>query len=391
MDATPARRPQTQAVISENRMTGEISMLPSLIAPYGKKVLFVTGARSFESLPHIHSILEKFSNASVAIEFYKIPHEPTPALIDEAVRNFTTFAPDTIVAIGGGSVLDAGKAISAMLPVSEPVKNFLEGVGSKAHPGKKIPFLAVPTTAGTGSEATKNAVLSEVGDHGFKRSLRHDNFVPNIALIDPSLTSTCPPSITASSGMDAFTQLLESYVSTNANPITDALALHGLQKIAHSLLNVYHDGGNLSARSDMALAAYLSGLTLANAGLGLVHGFASSVGGLYEIPHGVVCSSLMFACNKLTVDKLRKENNIAALMKYATVGKIFNSHTDKPDAYYIDALIDLLANYIQQMNIPRLSIPVSAFAGIVALTDNKNNPAVLNHDEMLQILSMVSK
>ena len=321
---------------------GKISILPSLIKSFGRKILLITGARSFDS-SFGPKLLDQLESNDISLKRYTIDKEPTPSMIDLCIREFYSFKPDVVVAIGGGSVLDAGKAIAAMLPLNLPVKDYLEGVGRKTHPGIKIPFIAAPTTSGTGSEATKNAVLSETGEGGYKKSLRHNNFVPNAAIIDPELTLSCSRSTTASSGMDAFTQLLESYLSTAANPMTDALAHEGLQRISKSLMKTFMNGDNLEARTDMALAAYLSGITLANAGLGLVHGFASSIGGYFEIPHGVICSRLMGATNKATIRKLRHEKtNHQALAKYATVGKLFTDANAKSENYYSDLLLDTI-------------------------------------------------
>jgi alcohol dehydrogenase class IV len=314
-------------------------------------------------------------------------------MIDEAVREFSGYKPSVVVAIGGGSVLDAGKAISAMLPLQDSVKNYLEGVGSKSHPGDKIPFVAVPTTSGTGSEATKNAVLSEIGDRGYKRSLRHNRFVPDVAIVDPALTVSCPPAATAASGMDAFTQLLESYVSTAANPITDALAYEGLKCISGALLKTYHDGSDLEARAEMSLASYLSGVTLANAGLGLVHGFASPIGGYFDIPHGVICSALMSPANEVTIRKLRAGNTKAAeaLHKYAAAGKLFSGLGDKTDTYYVDHLLSIIENYTQQLEIPNLAsfgVKTADIDRIVKASDNKNNPVALDREEMIEVLEI---
>jgi alcohol dehydrogenase class IV len=311
--------------------------------------------------------------------------------VDEAVRKTTAFNPKVIVAIGGGSVLDAGKAISAMIPLNEPVKNYLEGIGSKIHPGIKIPFISLPTTAGTGSEAARNAVLSETGLNGFKKSLRHNNFVPNVAIVDPMLAISCPPATTAASGMDTFTQLLESFLSPAGNVITDVIAVEGLRMVSASLLTAYNDGTNLSARTGMALAAYLSGITLTNAGLGLIHGFASSIGAFFPIPHGVICSALMGSVNKLTVRKLRFEKEGTALNKYAVVGRIFCAVNSKSDSYYIDALLDTIESYRRQMKIPtlaQLGVTAADFDRIVKVTDNKNNPTPLAVEEMLEALEM---
>jgi alcohol dehydrogenase class IV len=373
---------------------GKISVLSSMIKSYGQKVLLVTGANSFLSSKDGVALIEELETKRFDVAQYSVSIEPTPSLVDEAVRRYASFHCDVVVAIGGGSVLDAGKAISAMLPLNEPVKDFLEGIGTKPHPGIKIPFIAVPTTSGTGSEATKNAVLSESGDNGYKKSLRHNNLVPDVAVVDPALTVGCPASITASSGMDAFTQLLESYLSITANVITDALAVEGLGRISKSLRTAYSDGSDIEARTDMALASYLSGITLANAGLGLVHGFASSIGGFFEIPHGVICSSLMSACNRLTVKKLRQGRyNDTALFKYATIGEHFSVETNKSADYYIDSLLQLIDDWAGEMNIPRLrsyGVSPEHFDKIVRATDNKNNPVALEKDEMITALEMAS-
>jgi alcohol dehydrogenase class IV len=374
---------------------GKFSMLPSILTSFGKNVLLVTGARSFLTSEPGRALPDNLRQTGFAFEHFIISREPTPEMIDHAVRRFISFHSDVVVAVGGGSVMDAGKAISAMLPLNDPVKDYLEGVGTKAsHPGSKIPFVAVPTTSGTGSEATKNAVLSETGENGYKKSLRHNNFVPDIAILDPLLMINCPPSITASSGMDAFTQLLESLLSTVANSITDTLAIEGLARVSRSLRKAFDDGSNIEARTDMSLASYLSGITLANAGLGLVHGFASSIGGFFDIPHGVICSSLMPACNRSAVKKLRQlRTNDAALVKYANTGKLFSNATNKSNDYYIDFLLNLLNDWTHAMKIPRLrdkGVLQEHFKKIVDATDNKNNPVTLEKDEMMEVLEMAS-
>jgi alcohol dehydrogenase class IV len=369
---------------------GKFATLPALIHPFGNKVLLVTGAKSFIDSPLCQELLAKLEAGNHSVHHAVIPCEPTPEIIDRVVTESASFNADVVVAIGGGSALDAGKAISALLPLQESVKIYLEGIGVKTHPGVKVPFIAVPTTAGTGSEATKNAVISEVGVTGFKKSLRHNNFVPNIALVDPMLTVSCSPETTAASGMDAFTQLLESYVSTAASPVTDSLALEGLSLISRSLLKAYHNGNDVEARSDMALAAYLSGITLANAGLGLVHGFASSIGGYFDIAHGVICSSTMAASNSITVRKLRTDKSAPeALKKYAKVGAIFSSESDRRDMFYVDHLVSLISEYSSELRIPRLlegGVTHADFDRIIAVTDNKYNPAVLDKAEIREVL-----
>lgn len=371
---------------------GKISVLPSLIKPLGDSILLVTGARSFTASDPGKELLSLLKAQGITVHSCTIAQEPTPVMIDKVVEDFFDDRPCVVVAIGGGSVLDAGKAISAMLPLKEPVKDYLEGVGTKIHPGVKVPFVAVPTTAGTGSEATKNSVISEVGPHGYKKSLRHNRFVPDAAIIDPLLMLSCPPAITAASGMDAFTQLLESYLSTAANPITDALALEGLQHVRNSLLRACHDGSDLEARTGMALAACLSGITLANAGLGLVHGLASPIGGYFDIAHGVICSRLIGAANKITVRKLRASASAGiALKKYAAVGKLYSQTDGKTDAYYTDHLLSLIEAWTGELKIPSLAqggVDTSDFNRIVKASDSKNNPIALHHDEMIEVLEM---
>ena len=369
---------------------GKIAFLPSIAKSYGKKILLVRGGRSFDQSESRAAIFEQLAENGLDSGSCIIDREPTPEMIDRAVNSFSTFNPDVVAGIGGGSVLDAAKAISAMLPLREPVKDYLEGVGTKTHPGTKVPFVAIPTTSGTGSEATKNAVLSEVGRNGYKRSLRHSKFVPDAAIIDPLLTLSCPPSVTAASGMDAFTQLLESYVSTSANPETDALALKGLELIKRSLLKAYAKPDDIPARTDMALAAYLSGITLASAGLGLVHGFASSIGGRFDVAHGVLCSRMMYECNRTTVAKLRQEKNTMALEKYARVGELFCGEKDKKTDFYTDYLLEFIKDCTSWLDIPALS-RFGVLAGdiheIAATTENKNNPVKINTDEIEEILA----
>ena len=273
---------------------GTKSEIPGLAESIGKRILLVTGGKSFPASNHWTALAAAFQERSLDWYHISVKGEPSPELVDSAVSEYRPKNIKTVVAIGGGSVIDAGKAISAMLTHTGSVFDYLEGVGTgKKHDGRKVPFIAVPTTAGTGSEATKNAVLSRVGPQGFKKSLRHDNFVPDHAVVDPELSLSCPADITASCGMDAFTQLLESYVSLKSTPLTDSLALSGMEQVSGHLIPVCTTGASaLPNRTAMAYGALLSGITLANAGLGIVHGLAATIGGLYTIPHGVICGVL---------------------------------------------------------------------------------------------------
>ena len=211
---------------------GKLAMLPKLASRYGDSVLLVTGSASFARSVHCSSLMRGLADAGIRLAVEAVSGEPSPAFVDDVVARHRAKLPACVIAIGGGSAIDAGKAISAMLAQEGSVRDFLEGMETRTHDGRKVPFIAVPTSSGTGAEATKNAVLSEVGPGGFKRSLRHDNFVPDIALVDPALTLSCPAPVTSACGLDALTQLLEAYVSTQASPMTDALALSGLQAVA---------------------------------------------------------------------------------------------------------------------------------------------------------------
>lgn len=370
---------------------GKLSLLPGLIGKFGKKIILVTGKRSFMESYSAGILLDSFSRNGISIGKVEIPGEPSPDDIDSAIK----LAPDddfnAVVAIGGGSVMDAGKAISAMYGFSESVSEFLEGVGTRLHPGSKLPFIAVPTTSGTGSEATSNAVLSKVGRDGFKKSLRHPAFVPDIALVDPALTIGCSPEITAASGMDCFTQLTEAFLSDRANEFTDALAVEGMRTLRSSLSGAYHDGSGIAARSGMSFAALMSGICLANAGLGVVHGFASSVGGMLDIPHGVVCGTLMAPANRIIVRELRSgRGRQEVLAKYALLGRLFTGKDGKPDDWYTDGFIDFLYTLSEELGLPRLGhygLERNLLAEICRNTGQKNNPVRLDETELEEILT----
>ncbi|MFQ6105157.1 MAG: iron-containing alcohol dehydrogenase [Candidatus Glassbacteria bacterium] len=368
--------------------------LGRIIGEFGSTVLVVTGESSLARAGKMDVLVKDFRNRSIDF-FHLIVHgEPTPDLVDEAVSKFGKKQIDVVLSIGGGSAIDAGKAISAMLHKDSSVFDFLEGVGSgKEHDGVKVPFIAVPTTSGTGSEATKNAVLSRVGAGGFKRSLRHDNLVPDVAVIDPELMLSCPPDITAVCGMDAFTQLLESYVSTKSTPITDALSLSGLVHIKDNLLQACMTGANqIEVRAGMAYASLLSGITLANAGLGIVHGFASSIGGLFHIPHGIVCGTLMGPANDVTINAIKSGNEKSKLYleKYAKVGALLSGCDPKDIDLCCKRLIETIYEWTEKLEIPLLSdygIRTSDIDRIIEETGNKNNPVKLDREGMKEILS----
>jgi alcohol dehydrogenase class IV len=370
---------------------GIISQLPEQAALFGRNIVLVTGKSSFMSSARAEKLLADFGRKGIAFHHVVIQGEPSPFDIDSAVDSLRGEAIDLVVGIGGGSVLDAGKALSAMMNRPESVKRFLEGVGDMDHPGTKLPYIALPTTSGTGSEATKNAVISETGVNGFKKSLRHDNFVPDLGMIDPELTLDCPTDITAASGMDCFTQLTEAYLSDKSFEYTDALAMEGLKAIKKSLVRCCSDGYDIEARAGMSFAALTSGICLANAGLGIVHGFASSVGGFYDFPHGLLCGTLMAKSNEINVREIRKKTDgKAALKKYALLGRLFLEETGKNNNYYIDGFIDYLHKLTFDLGLPglgNLRIGEKEIRLICAVTENKNNPVKLNIDDLQEILS----
>lgn len=370
---------------------GQFNKLADLVSAYGKNVLLITGAASFRNSDRWGRLVDSLYGKSI-FDFV-IKSEPSPETIDIAVEKFKDKDISVVVAIGGGSVVDAGKAVSAMLPQKGLVLEYLEGVGTRNHDGRKIPFIAVPTTSGTGSEATKNAVLSRIGPDGFKKSLRHDNLVPDIAVVDPELTLSCPSDLTAACGMDAFSQLFESYVSTNASPMTDALALSGLQLTKDNLIAFCQDGGgkDIVVRTAMSYASLISGITLANAGLGIVHGLASPIGGYFDIPHGVVCGTLVAAAAQINIEALRRVDDNVSLEKFALVGAMLTGC----DSIWIDKcctlLIETLDSWVQTLNIPRLGkygITESFLDKIVDAASNKQNPVKLSKNEIKQILLM---
>lgn len=369
---------------------GKRDELAGVVAGYGKNVLLLTGSSSIHNSGHGDEIISALKETGINLSHDVIAHEPSPSMVDDIVKKHRGSGIDVVVAVGGGSVMDAGKAVSAMIPVDGSIKEYLEGVGEKEHPGDKIPFIAMPTTSGTGSEMTRNAVISEVGEEGFKKSLRHDRFIPDLAIIDPEMMLSCPARLTATAGMDAFTQLLESYVSRQANPMTDALALQGLKQIKRYLLRAFLEGeNNIEARSGMALAAMFSGITLTHAGLGLVHGLASPLGGFFLIPHGVVCGSLMAPVFAYTIDNLLEQNENPAIQKLIIVSKVFADFKYKQEKEYLQAFKQKLFHITSLLEVPQLSeygFTEDAIPKIIEHTSHKSHPVKLTEEQLAEIL-----
>jgi len=376
--------------------SGRIADVPGLAAQYGKTVLLVTGQQSFVATPRWSGLIDALQARGLSWHRFIVSGEPSPKMVDDAVDQFKDQAIDVVVGIGGGSVLDAAKAIAGLLPHGNSVMDHLEGVGKDiVYKGPSLPFIAVPTTAGTGSEATKNAVLSVQGAEGFKKSFRDECLVPEYAVIDADLLASCPQALIAADGMDAFTQLLESYVSRKANPFSDALAWSGMQAVKQGFFDAYHgiepQAGD--GRGAMAYAALLSGITLAQVGLGSVHGLASPLGAFFPIPHGVVCGTLVAAATAVNIEALQaREPNNPALAKYAQVGRLLVDRVDLDDNAAHNALIELLIDWSERLQLPKLAhfgITDADLPKIVANSRGSSmqtNPIVLTDDEINTIL-----
>lgn len=374
---------------------GSSRKLPGLVQQYGQRMLLVSGNATLDKLPHWSSLRDTFAQQQIVWQQCRVSHEPSPQLVDDLVNEFAAFNPDVVVAIGGGSVLDAAKAIAGLLRIGDSVMDYLEGVGpEKTYRGPAVPFIAVPTTAGTGSEATKNAVLSVQGTAGFKKSFRDDKLVAEYAVVDPDLLATCPSELIAANGMDALTQLMESYVSLRANPFTDALAISGLRAARDGLLNWYEGIGDQdAARSNMAYAALNSGITLAQCGLGSVHGLASPLGAFYPIPHGVVCGTLVAEATRVNIEVMRERDaNNPALMKYARLAEILCERRLREPEQAWQALLELLYSWTERMHLPRLSQYGLNNTGLDHVVNHsrgssmKTNPIDLTDNEIRRIL-----
>jgi alcohol dehydrogenase class IV len=268
---------------------GTHARVPELVKRHGRRVLLCTGSGWFARSAwkqRLLDLLEGFQVSSLTIP----PGEPESAALDDLLVRARDLAPDVILAVGGGSVLDSAKTLSALLPLKGRVEAYLEGVGEgRTVPGPGVPWVALPTTAGTGAEATKNAVV-RAGALGYKRSLRSPFLLASCVVVDPELSRDCPLPLTGITGMDALSQLLESFVSRKATPVTRALAREAFPVMLGALKKLPGRPDDLEARGEAAYGALVSGITLANAGLGAAHGFAAGLGGMYEVPHGLICA-----------------------------------------------------------------------------------------------------
>ena len=288
---------------------GTFSELDNQMALRGFTHAALLSSRTFSLTERFSLGVEALRARGIDVSVIPISGEPTVDSIDGISRRVADTGCDVVVGIDGGSALYSAKAVAVMAlrlagqQESVSVKRYLEGVGDLLPPAERLGLIAIPTTAGTGSEATKNAVVADIGPQGFKKSLRHDSYIPDLVIIDPLLAKDLPRGVTAASGLDALTQLMEAYTSTKANPFIDALALDAIGKIGNALPRLLESElSDPSLRSDMAYAAYISGMAIANAGLGYVHGLAGPLGGLHAAAHGIICGSLIAPINRAMVE-----------------------------------------------------------------------------------------
>jgi len=375
--------------------SGKFAQLGALSALYGQRVLLVTGASSFATSARWQQLQQQYQQLGISYFTVTIAGEPSPAMVDQAVAQYSGQNIDLVVGIGGGSALDAAKAIAGLLRPGNSVMDHLEGVGPELkYEGPALPFIAVPTTAGTGSEATKNAVLGVQGPGGFKKSFRDDKLVAEIAIVDPDLLATCPAEVIAANGMDALTQLIESYVSIRSNMFCDALGISGLRAARDGLVALYNSNGEDSrARERMAYASLISGINLAQTGLGSVHGLAAPLGAYYPIPHGAVCGTLVANATETNILAMRdREPDNPALQRYARISEVLCQQRHRTEEEAWDRLILLLKQWTDELQLKKLShygLQASGISQVIANargSSMQTNPIVLSDDELSAIL-----
>jgi alcohol dehydrogenase class IV len=368
--------------------TGKLNSIGDLIYEFGNKALIVSGA-PLDISDKLLNLLELKDNKCL---FIKVESEPTIDIVREVVEHARTREPDVIIGIGGGSAIDTAKATAAFLTNPGDVTDYLEIIGqNKQFIFPSLPLIAIPTTSGTGSEVTKNAVIG-IPTHHVKVSIRSPHLLPRIALIDPELTICVPPSITATTGLDTLTQLIEPFTCNLPNPLTDAICLEGIRHVEYSLLKAYDDGNNLQAREDMSLASLFSGLALANARLGAVHGLAGPIGGEISAPHGAVCAILLPNVMAINISALlNRFPNHPVLERYAIIGKLLSGDSTATP----ETCIHWVKNFCLHSNIRPLSsfgLVESQFNNIIEksmkASSMKGNPITLNLDELRNILQM---
>ncbi|MBI5384871.1 MAG: iron-containing alcohol dehydrogenase [Verrucomicrobia bacterium] len=365
---------------------GAVRELGGIVRSLGQRVLVVTGRNGERARP----ALEQLAQQDLAATPFQVPGEPTTHRVTAGVEVARSERCDVVVAFGGGSAIDAGKAIAALLTNGGEVLDYLEVIG-QARPLTQpaAPVIAIPTTAGTGCEVTRNAVLLSP-EHHFKASLRSSFLMPRVAVVDPELARNLPRELTACTGLDALTQLIEPFVGLRANPMTDAVCREGLRRAARSLGRACEEPDDLVAREDMAVASLFSGMALANAGLGAVHGFAAPLGWMFPAPHGAVCAALLPHVMEMNVRALAARSpRSESLRRYDEVARLLTGHAAATAAEGIRWVAKLCA----KLAIPKLGRWGIRAADLPAIVDKatqassmKANPIVLTKEELAEVL-----
>lgn len=362
---------------------GRVRELPALVREWGSRAFVVTGSDTHR----FQTLLDSLSEQQIALTLFSIGNEPTVADAARGAELARSQQCDVVVGLGGGSVVDGAKAIAALTTNRGDVLDYLEVIG-KAQPltVSPLPVIAVPTTAGTGAEVTRNAVL-QATEQRVKVSLRSPRMLPRVALVDPELTYDLPPALTASTGMDALTQLIEPFVSKRATPMTDALCRDGIPRAARSLARVFRDGRDADARFDMSLASLFGGFALANAALGAVHGFAGPIGGMFPAPHGAVCAALLPDVMEANVAAAKEQQATAVLKRYEEVAQMLSGTREA------SAGIAWVRALCQDLKIPRLAQfgirreDLSSIASKAAVSSSmKGNPVTFTELQLAAIL-----
>lgn len=365
---------------------GTIREVAPIAATFGHRALLVTGA----TVVRAAGLLEMLSSRGVSTATFSVSGEPTLATAAAGVQRAQEDNCDMVIGFGGGSALDTGKAIAALMTNGGEVLNYLEVIGpGQALSQPAAPYIAIPTTAGTGAEVTRNAVLASP-EHHVKVSLRSPLMLPRLAVVDPELTYSLPPSVTANTGLDALTQLIEPYVCNASNPLTDALCQDGIRRVARSLRRAYDDGDDIAAREDMSLASLFGGLALANAKLGAVHGLAGPLGGVFPAPHGALCARLLPFVTDANVRALQSRASTSpALQRYTEVAQWLTSRAGAAPVDGVAWIHDLYAT----LSVPPLrtyGITEQNFPAVVAQSQQassmKGNPISLTDEELTAIL-----
>ena len=365
---------------------GRLKEVGPVMKSWGEHAFLVSGKHTERTKPLVNVLAE----AGLRVTLFPVAGEPTLELVATGVRIARQAGCDQVVSMGGGSAIDAGKAIAVLMTNKGAISDYLEVIG-RGEPlqAPPLPFVAIPTTAGSGAEVTRNAVLTSA-EHRVKVSLRSPLMLPRLAVVDPELTLSLPRAVTATTGLDALTQLIEPYVCNRASPITDGICEEGMRRVARSFWRVCEHGDDLAAREDMAAAGLLGGLALANSGLGAVHGFAASIGGMFPASHGAVCAALLPRVMEVNLKVLRSRDPARAVLgRYDRVAQILTGHSSAlaedgirwvKEKCFDQKIPGLRAHGVEAADFPELVVKASAASSM------KANPVELSPGDLMDIL-----